>query len=217
MNNNQSNQITESSSSDKPPAFDIGAIFKTIQTLTQRVSSELKTEPGNEDSLQQPPDIAKVFSSIGKILSEPSKEMEDVKNSLSNLGKGAGAGAGAMNPMDMIGALTNGGGNGGGLGSMFSSLLNQPNNTKDVHVTHQDEPKPEEDKPLMPINDKTVVLEVTEQELNENIIKKFTIDVTENGTPDIFALELPLEKNKFFYKFFLKERNLNLSFLLDIK
>ena len=53
---------------------------------------------------------------------------------------------------------------------------------------------------------------------DEGITKKFTIDVGEKGAPsDVFALELQLEKGKYFYKFFLKERNLNLSFLLDLK
>lgn len=212
--NNQMIVSDETPTQQQPPPFDIGAIFKTVQMLTQKVTSELKPEEGSTED-GKPPDIAKVFSSIGKILSEPSREMDDVKKTFANLGKGGGGGSGSGG---------GGGAPGLNLGSIFSSLLKQqqPQPTDNVQATHQDKSTTQTtnqlQEPLLPVGEKTVVLEVTEQELNDGVTKKFTIDVAEKGTPsDVFALDLQLEKNKFFYKFFLKERNLNLSFLLDLK
>ena len=166
----------------QPPAFDIGAIFKTVQMLTQKVTSDLKPEGGTEGEQQNPPDIAQVFSSIGKVLGESSEEMEDVKKTFSNLGKaGAGAGAGA-------------GGLPAGLnfGSILSSLMKPPQapqqapqqTSDNVHATHQDVNIPPE-KALLPFAEKTVVLEVTENELNEGVIKKFTVNLAEHGEPDV--------------------------------
>lgn len=215
MNNNTQMVVSPDEPSTKQqqaPPFDIGAIFKTVQMLTQRVTSELHPQDA-EDGSQASPDIAKVFSSIGKVLSEPSEEMDEVKSTFSKLGSGGLGGLGGA-----------GGGAPGGLniGSIFSSLLQQPQpqTTDNVQATHQDESTTPATQPqaLLPVGEKTVVLEVTEQELNECTTKKFTIDVAEKGAPsDVFALELQLEKGKYFYKFFLKERNLNLSFLLDLK
>lgn len=227
---NDNNQLTTTADDNNTPAaptqqqpppmpFDIGAIFQTVQTLTQRVSSELKPPDGTEEmNTGAPPDIAKVFSSIGKVLAEPSKEMEDVKKSLSSFGVGAntaGSSDGAVPPPPAF-----------NIGSLFSSILMpQAARPKDevLHATHQDADAGHHEKlidpPKKPITEKTVVLEVTEQELQEGAIKKFTIDVAEDnaGERDVFALELQLQANKYFYKFFLKERNMNLSFILDIQ
>ena len=181
-----------------------------MQTLTQKVTSDLK--PGEGEGEGKAPDISKVFASIGKILGEPSKEMDDVKSSLNNLSGGFNPGAPGAPGADGVAPPP-----AFNFGSIFSSLMQPP----PLHATHQegsDNLTPPDEKPLLPIGEKTVVLEVTQQELNDEITKKFTIDVAEKGHPsDVFALELNLEKNKHFYKFLLKERNLNLSFLLDIK
>ena len=207
-------ETTPPTNTEVPPAFDIAAIFKTVQTLTQKVTQDSKHEEGGEKQ-EGGADFAKVFASIGKVLSEPSDEMDEVKKSFSGLGKN-GSGSGSGNPFEILGGM-------GGLGGMLSSLIpnqtaqNNPADQHNVHATHQDVNITKEEKPLLPVKEKTVVLEVTEQEINDQITKKFTIDVAEKNMPsDVFALELVLEKNKYFYKFFLKERNLNLSFILDV-
>jgi hypothetical protein len=198
----------------QPPGLDLGAIFKTVQVLTQKVKSDLQPAGEEEGEQQKPPDIARVFSSIGKILGEPSKEMNDVKNTISNLGKAA-AGGGPPGPDGAGGPVfADGGFN---FSQIFSALVKPPQ-SHNVQATHQDTIATPPEKPLSPVTEKTVVLEVTEKELNEEVVKKFTINLAENGqSDDVFALELQLEKTKYFYKFFLKERNINLSFLLDIK
>lgn len=201
--------------------FDITNLFKTVSVLTQQITSDLKPKEGGDQN-QEPPDIGKIFASIGKVLSEPNNsEVNNLKNTFSgiklptappNTPTNDDSTSSSSSSSPLLGGLD--------FGKLFSSLMVPPQPpSSQVQASHQNQEQQlqELEQPLHPISEKTVVLEVTQQDLVDEVIKKFTIDVAERNTkPDVFKLELPLEKNKTYYKFFLKERNLNLIFHLDV-
>jgi hypothetical protein len=194
------NEMTVDNTTTPPVAFpmagfDFSSIMKTVSEITKKVTSDLKpTDDG------PPPEIGQVFASLSKVLAEPesNKSLDGIRNSLKS---GYG--------IDNIGDVGN------MFGNMFSAAQKNP---PPVNATHQVEQIADSaaPPPLIPRGEKTVVLEVKESEVESEATKKFTIDVSETATPDIFALELKLEKEKFFYKFLLKERHLNLSIILDV-